>query len=148
MKYLLFVLIAFGLSFQTPVCWGQQSESFGKYEIHYNVLNADMIPAPVAQGYGIKRSSSRAIVNITVMDTSQGDFGKPVHAQVTTSTINLTGQRREVGMREIADSDNAIYYIGELPIHNLETYDFTITVMVEGEPKPFVLKFRQQFFTE
>ena len=148
MKYLLSVLFVSSLLFQANVCMAQQSETFGKYTVHYNVINANLLPAQVAKGYGIQRSSSRALVNITVLDTSQGESGTPLRASVTTSTINLTGQRRDVEMREIVDPDNAIYYIGELPVHNMETYHFTVTVQVEGEPKPFVLNFRQQFYTE
>jgi len=148
MKLLLSSLLASGLLFQACDCLAQQSETFGRYEIHYNVINSSLIPAQVAQGYGIQRSSSRALVNITVVDTEQGESGTPLHADVSTDTINLTGQRREVEMREIVDPDGAIYYIGELPVHNLETYNFTVNVKLKGEPKPFELKFRQQFFTE
>ena len=148
MKYLLSTLFACSLLFQISVCTAQQSETFGKYAVHYNVINTNLIPAQVAQGYGIQRSSSRALVNITVLDTSQGESGSPVHASVTTSAVNLTGQRRDIEMREIVDPDNAIYYIGELPIHNMETYNFTVKVQLEGEPKPFGLTFGQQFFTE
>ncbi len=148
MKNLLSIVCASSLLFQINICLAQQSETFGKYAIHYNVINADLLPAQVAKGYGIQRSSSRALINITVLDTSQGESGTPLHASVATSIINLTGQRRDVEMREIVDPDNAIYYIGELPIHNMETYNFTVTVQVKGEPKPFELKFRQQFFTE
>lgn len=148
MKYLLSTLVAVGLMFQIGLCQAQQSETFGKYSIHYNVINANLIPAQVAQGYGIQRSSSRALVNITVVDNEQGEAGTPLHAGVSTSTINLTGQRRDVEMREVVDPDGAIYYIGELPVHNLETYNFTVQVQVAGEPKPFELKFRQQFYTE
>jgi len=148
MKYLLSILAAGSLLFQISVCMAQQSETFGKYAVHYNVINADLIPAQVAQGYGIQRSSSRALVNITVMDTEQGESGTPLHADVQTSTVNLTGQRRDVEMREIVDADGAIYYIGELPVHNLETYNFKVKVKLESEPKPFELDFRQQFFTE
>jgi hypothetical protein len=148
MKYLLSMLFAVSLLSQTSVCQAQQSETFGKYAIHYNVINANLIPAQVAQGYGIQRSSSRALVNITVVDNERGESGTPLHAGVNTTTINLTGQRRDVEMREIVDPDGAIYYIGEMPVHNLETYNFTVQVQIEDEPKPFELKFRQQFFTE
>jgi len=51
-------------------------------------------------------------------------------------------------MREISEPDGGLYYIGELPIHNMENYNFRITVSVEGEAKPFELEFRQQFYTE
>ena len=148
MKFLPAVLIASCFLFQSGDGVAQQSETFGKYVVHYNVINSDQIPPQVAQGYGIKRSSSRALVNITVMDSTQGENGTAVHAAVTTDTINLTGQRREVEMREIVEEGEAIYYIGELPIHNMETYNFTVHVQVEGQPEPFEVKFRQQLFTE
>jgi len=51
-------------------------------------------------------------------------------------------------MREIDDGDGAIYYIGELSVRNMETFDFTVVVLVEGQNKPFNVKFRQQFYTE
>jgi hypothetical protein len=148
MKYLISSLFAAALLIQAGVCRAQQSETFGRYTVHYNVINANLLPAQVAKGYGIQRSSSRALVNITVVDTEQGDSGTALHAKVDTSATNLTGQRREVKMREIVDPDGAIYYIGELPVNNLETCDFTVKVKIESEPKPFELTFRQQFFTE
>lgn len=149
MKKLLSFLFVCGLALQANVCFAQQSESFGKYVVHYNVINSDLIPAQVAQGYGIKRSANRALVNITVMDTGgEGEYGTALEANVTTSAINLTGQRRAVEMREIKEPDGAIYYIGELPIANLETYNFNVTVQIPGEPEPLELSFRQQFYTE
>lgn len=125
----------------------QQMQPFGDFEVHYNVLNTDQIPATVAQGYGIRRSPNRALLNITVLEG--GENGpEAIHAKVTANAVNLTGQRREIDLREITDPDGAIYYIGELPIHNLETYNFTVNVSVDGEPEPFEVKFRQQFYTE
>ncbi len=148
MHRLLSLLLLSGLLLQFGTCFAQQSQAFGKYEIHYNAINSNMLPAQVAQGYGIKRSSSRAVVNITVLDKSAGGFGTPMHAAVTTNSINLTGQRRNIEMREIEEGEDAVYYIGELPIANMETYNFAVSVQVEGEPKPFELSFRQQFYTE
>jgi hypothetical protein len=126
----------------------QQSQTFGHYDVHYNVINSNQIPAQVAQGYGIQRSSSRALVNITVMDMSGGGAGEPIQAVVDTHAVNLTGQRRDIKMREISEPDGGIYYIGELPIHNMENFNFKVTVSVEGESKPFEFEFRQQFYTE
>ena len=69
-------------------------------------------------------------------------------AVVTASGRNLTGQTRKVDMREIKEGDDAIYYIGELSVRNMETFDFTVMVTPEGKSKPFTVKFRQQFYTE
>lgn len=143
--YLLTTVLLLALSGQVAA---QQSQQFGDYSIHYNAINSNLIPAQVAQGYGIQRSASRAILNITVLDTSSGEPGEPVHARVTAQAVNLTGQRRDIEMREITEPEGGLYYIGELPIHNLENYNFKVSVSVEGEKAPFELSFRQQFYTE
>jgi len=126
----------------------QQSQDFGDYVVHYNALNTNFIPPQVAQGYGIKRSSSRALLNLTILKKVMDNPGTPVSAKVTASGTNLTGQRREIEIRELKDTEGAIYYIGEFPIHNLETYNFIVELQAEGEDEPLVVKFRQQFFTE
>jgi hypothetical protein len=126
----------------------QQSQDFGDYVVHYNALNTNFIPPQVAQGYGIKRSSSRALLNLTVLKKVMDNPGTPVSAKVSASGTNLTGQLREIEIRELNDTEGAIYYIGEFPIHNLETYNFTVNVQLEGEAEPLLVKFRQQFYTE
>jgi hypothetical protein len=126
----------------------QQSQDFGDYVVHYNALNTNMLPPQVAQAYGITRSPSRALLNVTVLKKVMNNPGTPVDASITANAVNLTGQMRELKMREIRDPEGAIYYVAELPVHNLETYQFTIELAVEGEPEPLVVRFRQQFYTE
>jgi hypothetical protein len=126
----------------------QQSQDFGDYVVHYNALNTNLLPPQVAQGYGIQRSSSRALLNVTVLKKVMGSPGTPVSATVTATGTNLTGQTRDIEIRKIDDSEGAIYYLGQFPVHNLETYRFDIQVRIEGEPDPLVVKFKQQFYTE
>ncbi len=126
----------------------QQAQDFGNYVVHYNALNTSLIPPQVAQGYGIQRSSSRALLNVTVLKKVMDTPGTPVKATVTAAGRNLTGQNRDIEIRQITDPEGAIYYIGELPVHNMETYNFTIQVGIPGENEPLVVKFRQQFYTE
>jgi len=127
--------------------FAQQSREFNDYVVHYNALRTDLLPPQVAQGYGIKRSSSRALLNITVMTKNDGEE-TPVAASLDVNATNLTGQRRELEMREIRDGEGAIYYVGELPVHNLETYRFKVEVIPEGESETLLVEFRQQFYTE
>jgi len=148
MKQLMISLLLLGvLSFSTD-SEAQQAQDFGNYVVHYNALNTSLIPPQVAQGYGIKRSSSRALLNVTVLKKVMDTPGTPVKASVTAAGKNLTGQRRDIEIRQITDPEGAIYYIGELPVHNMETYNFTIQVAIPGEDEPLVVKFRQQFYTE
>jgi len=126
----------------------QQAEVFDDYTVHYNALSSSMISPEVAKAYGIRRSDSRALINISVLKNSENQLPVPVKATVTASGRNLTGQTREVEMREINEGGDAIYYIGELSVRNMETFDFSVMVTPEGQSKPFNIKFRQQFFTE
>lgn len=126
----------------------QQARQFGDYTVHYNALNASLITPEVAKAYGIRRSDSRALINISVLKSVDDQLGTAVKSSVTASGRNLTGQTRNVDMREINDGDGAIYYIGELSIRNMETFDFTVIILPEGQDRPFNLKFRQQFYTE
>jgi hypothetical protein len=148
MKQLMGILLLVGsLAFPASGA-AQQSQDFGDYVVHYNALNTNLIPPQVAQGYGITRSPSRALLNVTVLKKVMDNPGTPVRAAVTATGTNLTGQLREIEIREIRDPEGAIYYIGEFPVHNLETYRFEIKVAVEGEPDPLMVLFRQQFYTE
>jgi hypothetical protein len=147
MNVLLKSLILFTALTSLPV-FAQQAQEFGDFTIHYNALRSSMITPEVAKAYGITRSDSRALINISVLKTSEDQSTAAVKATVTTSGRNLTGQTRTVDMREINEGDGAIYYIGELSVRNMETFDFTVLVTPEGQSKPFNLKFRQQFYTE
>jgi len=146
-RLLLALTLLLTLIFASPVA-AQQSQDFGNYVVHYNALNTNLIPPQVAQGYGIARSSSRALLNVTVLKKVMDTPGTPVSASVKASATNLTGQLRELQIRQIDDSEGAIYYIAELPVHNLETYRFEITVSIAGEADPLLVRFTQQFYTE
>lgn len=143
MKRLMKTLILLTALTTLPVI-AQQAMEFDGYTIHYNALSSSLISPEVAKAYGIRRSDSRALINISVLKKS-GDAAK---AHVTATGRNLTGQTRNVDMREINEGDGAIYYIGELSVRNMETFDFTVLVTPEGNHKPYTVKFRQQFYTE
>ena len=147
MKILFKTLILLAALTSLPAI-AQQAQEFGDYIVHYNALNSSLITPEVAKAYGIRRSDSRALINISVLKNAEGKTATAVKAKVTASGRNLTGQTRNVDMREIDDGDGAIYYIGELSVRNMETFDFTVVVLVEGQNRPFNVKFRQQFYTE
>jgi hypothetical protein len=126
----------------------QQAQQFDDYTVHYTALNSSLIAPEVAKVYSIQRSGSRALLNVSVLKNTGGELPVAVHAVVTATGRNLTGQIRSIDMREIMEGGEAIYYIGEMTVRNMETFDFTIEVTPEGMITPFEVKFRQQFFTE
>jgi len=146
-------LVASLLIFFSGSVLAQQSQDYGDYVVHYNALNTNLLPPQVAKANNILRSGSRALLNITVLKKS-GDATSPAHARVTAAATNLTGQRRQIQLREVSEpasgeSDlGAVYYLGEFRINNEETFDFQIEITPDGEDRLLTLNFRQQFFTE
>ncbi len=125
----------------------QRSQDFGDYVVHFNAVNTNLIPPAAAQQYGIQRSSTRALLNISVLRKVLDNPGTPVHAKVNATGRNLSGQLRDISLKEV-DDQGAIYYLGQLRVRNEETFDFSVNITPDGEDEPLVLKFRQQFFTE
>ena len=148
MKQLTRLSLALMALFFAASALAQQSQDFGDSVVHYNALNTNLIPPEVAQAYGIVRSSNRALLNVTVLKKMMDTPGTPVSATVTASGTNLTGQRRDIEVREIKEPGGAVYYVGQFPVHNLETYLFEVLVAIDGEAEPLAVRFRQQFYTE
>jgi hypothetical protein len=123
------------------------STSAGGYTIHHNAFGTDTLVPEVAKAYGIQRSKYRGMLNVSVIKEEAGTTGKSVPAQVEVSTVELTGQKNRLPMREIKDQD-AIYYIGEFAVQNEQEVTFSIEVKPEGSGETFKVTMDQQFFTD
>ncbi|MBT8061480.1 MAG: DUF4426 domain-containing protein [Xanthomonadales bacterium] len=137
-----------GLLWLSCTLQAQQAQEFNGYVVHYNAMNTDMLSPQVAQQYGIRRSSSRAMLNITVLRKSDEGPDTAVRADISATAKNLTGQIRDIEFREINEGEDAIYYIGEITVRNLETFDFMVSVTPDAASEAMPIKFRQQFYTE
>jgi hypothetical protein len=123
---------------------GATSTDIGNHVVHFSAQSTDQLPPEVARAYNIVRSKNRAMLNVSVLEEATS---KPVAAAVTVKTVNLTGQLKSVTMREINEQD-AIYYIGEVPVANRETLIFDISVMPDGSDESSDVRFKRQFFTD
>lgn len=123
---------------------GNSFADIGDYVVHFSALSTDQIPPEVARAYNIVRSKNRAMLNVSILDQATS---KSVSGTVTVKTRNLTGQLKNVIMRKIQEQD-AIYYIGEIPVANRETLVFDIAVTPDGESEPSELRFQRQFYSD
>lgn len=126
--------------------WAEQSSTFGDYTVHYSAFTTDILTPEVAKVYGIQRSKSRALLNISVLRKVMGTTGQPVRAKVHASATNLSAQLRQINVRELSEN-GAIYYIAETPVADGEILRFSITVTPDQETVSTTLTFDQQFFT-
>lgn len=123
---------------------GATNADIGDYIVHFSAQSTDQLPPEVARAYNILRSKNRAMLNVSVL---REDDGTPIVANVAVKTVNLTGQLKNVTMRQINEGD-AIYYIGEVAIANRETLVFDISVTPEGSKVASDVRFKRQFYTD
>jgi hypothetical protein len=123
---------------------GASSLVIGDHVIHFSAQSTDQLPPEVARAYNIVRSKNRAMLNVSVLSAADN---RPVTAQVSVKTVNLTGQLKNITMRQI-DEQDAIYYIGEVAVANRETLNFDISVTPEGVDTASTVRFQRQFYTD
>jgi hypothetical protein len=123
------------------------SRDFGDYVVYFNALNTDSLTPEVAREYGIVRSKSRAMLNVSIHKKQENGQTVAVTGAVAASAINLTGQLKPMTLRELHEGE-AIYYIGELAITDAEVLIYTIDVTPSNESSRFTVRFKKQFFVE
>lgn len=123
---------------------GESSRDIGDHVVHFSAQSTDQLPPDIARAYNIVRSKNRVMLNVAVLNESDGSAAR---ASVSVKTQNLTGQLKNVIMREIVEQQ-AIYYIGETPVANQETLIFDISVTPEGKSAPSEIRFKRQFYTD
>jgi hypothetical protein len=141
------LLAACGPGEQATVPQAEPAEAsfvdIGDHVVHFSAQLTDQLPLEVARAYSIERNPNRAMLNVSVL---QDGTNKAVTATVTVKTVNLTGQLKNVVMRQI-DEQEAIYYIGETPVANQEVLIFDISIQPEGVGMAANVRFQRQFYT-
>ena len=117
------------------------------YVIHFNAFTTDQLAADVARNYGITRSKSRAMLNVSIHHKLANGTTEAVEGAVSASAVNLNGQLKTMTLRKVPE-ETAIYYIGELEITDGEVLIYTIDATPQGEPSRFTVRFKKQFFVE
>jgi hypothetical protein len=123
----------------------ETSKDFGDYVLYFNALNTDQLSPDIAREYGIVRSKSRALLNVSIHRKGENGQTEAVTGTVSASAINLNGQLKTMTLREIRE-ESAIYYIGELAITDGEVLIYTIDATPVNELSRFAVRFKKQFF--
>ena len=122
------------------------SKTFGDYELHFNAISTDQLQPDIARAYNIARSKNRAMLTLSILKSTDSLTGTPVAGTVNAKAANLTGQLKDLTLRQIRDGD-AIYYVGDVSVANRETLIFDIEATPENETHKMTVRFSRQFFT-
>jgi hypothetical protein len=117
---------------------------FDPYVVHYTVVNTHFLSPEVARSYDLRRSRSRALVNVVIMKR-EGEALEPVSGKVAGQAVNLYGQVRHLRFREVRDGA-AFYNLAEVRIRPGEVLDFSLRVSADGDARVMPVNFRQVFY--
>ncbi len=123
----------------------ESSKDFGEYVVYFNALSTDQLTPDIAREYGIVRSKSRAMLNVSIHRKLPSGLTEAVTGTVSASATNLNAQLETMTLREIRE-DTAVYYIGELGVTDGEVLIYTINATPTGNPGTFTVRFKKQFF--
>jgi len=118
------------------------------YSIHYNALPTTALDPAMAETHGILRSKVRGMLNVGVVAGEPGTVGRSTRATIEVSAVAPPEtEARRIPMREI-DLGKTIHYVGEFPIEEEQTLNFSIEVRPEGSSQSYRMQLEQQFFAE
>ena len=123
------------------------SKDFGDYVLHFNAQRTDQLTAGIAAEYGIARSKNRAMLTVSIIKKADASPGISVSGAVSASATNLTGQLKNLTLKEIREG-SAIYYVAETPVAHSETLIFSIDATPINETSRFSVRYKKQFFAD
>ena len=94
--------------------------------LHYNLSPTTYLTPEVAASYQIKRSSTRNLITIAVLDGPEHN-APPLTATLSGEARNLLSQVQPLNFREVREG-NAIYYIATIDFHSEELWRFAIDI--------------------
>jgi hypothetical protein len=136
-----------GLALSASLAQADQFVAYGDYEVHYNAFNSTFVEPQVAQSYGLTRSKTLALINVSVLQKSSDGSKTPVTAIVKGSASNLIGQSSDISFKKIEET-GALYYIGGLPFSNEQLMRIVLEVQPDPNQPAYNIQFEQTFYAE
>lgn len=118
----------------------EQFKPFGEWQVHYVAFNATLLPAAVAERYGIVRGARKGLLNVTAV----GPAGRGEAVSLSGRFLNLLGQPQTLAFRRIDEGD-AVYYLAAFDFENAETLRFQIELKLPGHGAA-TLRFQQPLY--
>ena len=138
--YLLAASLVIGL-FLSPV-HAEQKKVLGPWDVHYIAFDSTMIDAKIAQSYQLQRSKYQAVLNISVLKSSDQ---KAQQVRISGTATDLTQKQIELSFREVKEGD-AIYYLAQVPVHDQKHLNFKLDIWQGTENQK--LEFSQVFYID
>lgn len=120
----------------------EQKKVLGPWDVHYIAFDSTIIDAKIAQSYQLQRSKYQAVLNISVLNSTDQ---KAQQVRISGTATDLTQKQIELSFREVKEGD-AIYYLAQVPVHDQKHLKFNLDIWQGTENQK--LEFSQMFYTE
>lgn len=138
---------AFTMLLASSTAWSQAHEhQFGPYVIRSSTVGSENISAETAAAHGIERGPRKAILNVTVLK-KEGGQEVTVPARLQVYVRNLTEQRRQIDMREVA-AEGRVSYMGTYDFLHGSVLDFTINAQPANSGKTLTMTYRERMWAK
>ncbi|WP_125778777.1 DUF4426 domain-containing protein [Pseudoalteromonas rubra] len=122
---------------------GGQYKQLGDWQVHYIAFPSSFIQPNIASAYGLTRSNSKAIINISVLADDASNTAQ--RATLSGHARSLIGTKTNLTFKEVVEGD-AVYYLAQMDVDHEDTYRFEVTIR-QGNTQ-HVLKFQQKFYVD
>lgn len=122
-------------------------KKFGDYTVHFNLFNSSDIPASVAEQFKLVRGKDRAIVNISLVKTENGNTSLGLPAIVSGSARNLMQQKQDLKFIEVKEG-GVTYYLAPFVFNNEDLLHFDINVKPSADSSAFAVQFTRTLYKD
>lgn len=117
-------------------------KTLGDWDVHYIAFNTTFLSPQVARANNIKRSTTNALVNISVLDKRTQQAQDVV---INGTAKNLLGTTKNLTFTKVTEGE-AIYYLATVGFSNKEVLRFDINIE-QGKVRQN-LKFQQTMYAD
>ncbi|WP_395344789.1 DUF4426 domain-containing protein [Ningiella sp. W23] len=125
-----------------PLAQAEQKKVLGNWDVHYIAIPSTFLTPEVARANGIVRSSTNALVNISVLDSTSK---KALDVDVSGSARNLLGTNKTLEFKTVKEGE-AIYHLASVSFDDKEVLRFNISIT--DSKRSEVLQFQQKMYEE
>ncbi len=122
------------------------SETFGRFEVLYTVVNTTFVEPGIASQYQLVRAKDRAFINIAIIETLEDGKTRGVTAKLKGRSWDLF-QNTFLTFTEVREGP-AVYYIADFEFSDEEVRFFEIDILPEGGSRSERLLFHQKIYEE
>lgn len=137
-----FIALTITLLMQLGTANAEQKKVLGDWEVHYIAFPSTFLTPEVARANEITRSTTQAVVNISVLDKRTKEA---LDVSVSGNARNLLGTNKSLDFKTVKEGE-AIYHLASVSFDDKEMLRFSIELK-QGVVSQ-VLNFQQKMYEE